>query len=186
MSSSGLGMKMGNIKKALKRRFRRHPKGAVTVKNRALIDERSRDAENFLDGIDAIYDERKPIVEPLLDQRDAATKGLAVITATLERFIAEELAAALLQTPAVEARQPTIIDRPIVLSDHLQIDELLGRIAKEDQPVLLPDALNDNFRVPGISRKEYRLLNADQFSWWYDSELTGARHRSPTDRRRGS
>jgi hypothetical protein len=143
------------------------------VKNRALIEERQRAAEAFLDGIDAIYHEHTPVLELLLDRRDTAIGELAAITARLERLLAKDVETALRRTPPVEARQPAVEDPPMARSDRELIDELLDRIAKEDLPVLLPDDSNRSYRVPGISRDEFRLLNADQFSRWVQTRLEG-------------
>lgn len=143
------------------------------MKNRALIEERQRAAEAFLDGIDTIYDQRKAMLEPLLDQTETAIAELAEITATLEQLLAEDVEASLRRILPVEASQPAVEDCPTVRSDRELIDELLDRIAKEDMPVLLPDDRNGNYRVSGISRDEYRLLNADQFSRWVQTRLEG-------------
>ena len=146
---------------------------ATDVKDRALIEERRRAAENFLGGIDAIYEQRRAILEPLLDRRDTAVKELVGITSTLKSLLCEDVEAVLGQKPLVEARQPVSEVHSPVRPDRELVDEILDRITKNDLPVLLPDDSNDNYRVKGISRDEYRLLDAEHFSRWVQKRLEG-------------
>lgn len=143
------------------------------IKNRALIEERRQAAENFLDEIDAVYEQHQAILEPLLAKGETVTRELAGITETLKGLLREDVEAVLRRTPTFEARQPVLEGQSAVRPDRELIDQLLARIAKDDLPVLLPDDSHDKYRVKGISRDEFRLLDAEHFSRWAQKRLEG-------------
>lgn len=136
------------------------------IRDRHLIKERLDAAEDFLDSIDRLCHNAEPVFGPILDRTETAKSELAAISAEVTELLEGEVKVALAR-PEVA---PALTDRK---SDRDVIDDLLDRIVNEDLPVLLSDGDHRGYRVAGISRDEYRLVNSEPFASWVQSRLKG-------------
>lgn len=136
------------------------------IRDQHLIKKRMDAAEHFLDSIERLYHDAEPVLGPILARTATARSELATISAEVKELLEGEVKVALAR-PAVA---PALTDRK---SDRDVIDDLLDRIAKEDLPVILPDGDSRGYRVPSISRDEYRLLSSEKYSGWVQARLAG-------------
>ena len=135
------------------------------IRERHLIKKRMDAAEDFLDSIDRLFHDAEPVLGPILAKTEMARSELATISADVNELLEGEVKVALERPPVA----PALTSRK---SDRDLIDDLLNRIVKDDLPVLLPDA-DRGYRVPGISRGEYHLLNSEKYSGWVQARLAG-------------
>lgn len=147
------------------------------IRDQDLIEDRLRAAEAFLDRIDAIRKENAPAVEANVRKAARAYSELVEIAALLTRLLDQDVKAALVQPGTLSTNDNCPVKAesgdPMPAADRNLVAALLDRIAENDIPVLVPDARNDAFRVPGITRAEFRLLSADRFAPWVQSRLAG-------------
>lgn len=136
------------------------------IRDRHLIKERLAAAEDFLDSIDRHCQEAEPVLGPILDRTETAKSELAAISAEVTELLEGEVKVALARPPVARALTSRKSDRDV-------IDDLLDRIVNEDLPVLLSDGDHRGYRVQGISRDEYRLVNSEPFANWVQSRLKG-------------
>jgi len=116
------------------------------VSSRKKIEARLNEAASFLARIDRIDLANRPVLDAQRASVATARRELAATTAVVEPMLDSDV-------PALIAghKAPTNDPRAV-------IDALLKRILAENLPVMSPTGTADSYRVPGISRDEFRAL----------------------------
>ncbi len=154
------------------------------IADRELILARRAAADAFLADIDTIRDQSFGIIEPILERVEEARTRLSALRAEVQPIIKSVL------DPATPVDQPHEVETCIEPTASVEkdrhasrpnpardaIDGLLNRIQTEDIPILAPDSASPLFRVPGITREEYRLLSSERHAEWVQARLQGIAH----------
>lgn len=117
----------------------------------ASIETRLFEARTFLREIGQIEASYRPVIDQHRSELQSASAVVAKVAGLLDKD--------LLELPATEAAVTFSADTPRDV-----IDGLMNRILAKDIPILLPDGSDGPYRVPGISKAEFRALTAPALS----------------------
>lgn len=151
------------------------------IRDRELIVGRQDAANLFCEEIDQIRDQCFVVIDPILDQVRNCQSRLGELNVELQPLLASDLPTPLPGiSPHASKDGPVVADGQLALppakSPRDTVDSILDRILTDDRAIFAPDAHNPMYRVPGVSRDEFRLLSSPAYSAWVQARLAGIAH----------
>ncbi|MCW2370050.1 MobA/MobL family protein [Sphingobium sp. B11D3D] len=139
--------------------------------NEYLIRERKAAAEAFGETIREIMDQSMTSIAPILDQVEEARRIIESVLKETDNLVTR----AFELHSGGERREEPVAEKASqnVDTPRDEIDIILRRIMSEDMLVLAPDENAPFFRVPSISREEFKTLSADRSFVWVQKRLEG-------------